>query len=89
VHGLKSDSLGWANPIVISQSGTYMAEAAELAPVFYKIDYDYMPGEHLLLKHRKAIPLDVDENFWDPGGMNIYHIDENNYNQDASFGNTM
>ena len=81
--------MGWADPIVISHDGTYMAEAAELANVFYRIDHGYLPGEYLLLEHRKSIPLDFDENFWDPGGMIIYHIDENNYNQNVAFGDTM
>ena len=68
----------WVDPIVISSDGTYNARASESHPDIYRIDFGFAPFEYLLLEMRTPCPGDFDENFWEPGGIVIYHIDENN-----------
>ncbi|KAG7336621.1 M6 family metalloprotease domain containing protein [Nitzschia inconspicua] len=69
--------LGWINPIEITGDGVYSIRAAAEAPDAYVINKGYASGEYLLIENRQAIQGRVDERFFTPGGITIYHIDEN------------
>jgi hypothetical protein len=74
------------DPIEITTDGTYTARASALYPDVYKIDDIYPPGEYLLIENRQ--PVLSDFNLWEPGGIVIYKIDENeegNYNRGGPF----
>ena len=76
------------DPIPITTSGTYEARATELFPDVYIITpAECADGEYFLIENRQPIPDDFDERFWEPGGITIYHIDENNLFVDG-FGNS-
>jgi hypothetical protein len=62
-------------PIEIENDGTYIVRASALYPDVYKISEPYKEGEYLLIENRQ--PLLSDEYFWKPGGIIIYHVDEN------------
>lgn len=79
--------LGWVDPIEIVLDGEYCAQPVELQPDIYKISHNFPEGEYLLLENRQPIPTDFDERFWEPGGILIYHIDENNLNVNG-YGNS-
>jgi hypothetical protein len=61
----------------ITVDGTYQAKAVEVEPDIYIIRQGYANQEYLLIENRQAIPGDFDERFWKPGGITIYHIDDN------------
>jgi hypothetical protein len=69
--------MGWATPIEITSDGTYEARAIEEEPEIYIIRQGYAFQEYLLIENRQPITGDFDERFWSPGGITIYHIDEN------------
>jgi len=66
---------GYLDPIDIEVDGTYTVRAAELFPDIYKISIPYEQGEYLLIENRQ--PLLSDKQLWSPGGIVIYHVDEN------------
>lgn len=59
----------------INSDGKYTLRPSELYPDVYMIRSPYPEGEYLLLEVRR--PLLFDSNLWEPGGLLIYHIDEN------------
>jgi hypothetical protein len=65
----------YLDPIDIEVDGTYTARPAELFPDVYKISIPYEEGEYILIENRQ--PLLSDKNLWSPGGIVIYHVDEN------------
>eukprot|EP00980_Cylindrotheca_fusiformis_P003051 scaffold713_cov131-Cylindrotheca_fusiformis.AAC.9 len=67
--------IGALTPIEITVDGVYTARPSALQPDIYKISAPYETGEYLLIENRQ--PLLSDENLWQPGGIVIYHIDEN------------
>jgi hypothetical protein len=69
--------MGWAIPVEITADGTFNATAVEVEPVIYIIRPFLNDREYLLIENRQPIPGDFDEKFWSPGGITIYHIDEN------------
>jgi hypothetical protein len=77
------------DPIEITADGTYTARASALYTDVYKIDDLYPPGEYctyLLIENRQ--PVLYDFNLWEPGGIVLYKIDENeegNYNGAGPF----
>jgi hypothetical protein len=74
------------DPIEITADGTYTARASALYPDVYKIHDMYPPGEYLLIENRQPVLSDL--NLWEPGGIVIYKIDENeegNYNRGGPF----
>ena len=79
--------LGWLEPINITKNGVYEVSPIEFEPVAYRIDPGCFPGEYFLIENRHAFTGDFDEFFWQPGGILIYHIDENNLYVDG-FGNS-
>jgi hypothetical protein len=62
-------------PIQITVDGTYTARASAIYPDVYIISTPYVDGEYLLIENRQ--PLMSDERLWEPGGIMIWHIDEN------------
>lgn len=66
---------GYVDPIDIEVDGTYTARPAELSPDIFKISIPYEDGEYLLIENRQ--PLLSDKNLWSPGGIVIYHVDDN------------
>ena len=81
-------SLGFVTPIEITENGTYEARPSENDPDIYRITPSQCSeGEYFLIENRQPIQGDFDERFWSPGGITIYHIDENNLNVDG-FGNS-
>jgi len=70
--------LGWIEPIEITDPGTYELRAVEQYPEVFRISRGYADKEFLLIENRQPIPGDFDERFYQPGGVLIYHIDENN-----------
>lgn len=72
--------LGWVDPIVIDKGGTYELRPVEQYPDVYKITKGFSnPKEYLLIENRQSIAGDFDEKFFTPGGIIIYHVDENNW----------
>jgi len=71
--------LGWGEQEVIEADGTYELEPVGVSSKVYKITKGYADREYLLLENRQPISGDLDENFFSPGGINIYHIDEANW----------
>eukprot|EP00980_Cylindrotheca_fusiformis_P003046 scaffold713_cov131-Cylindrotheca_fusiformis.AAC.4 len=71
-HKLK---LGYADGIEITYDGTYTARPSELYPDIYIISAPFEEGEYLLIENRQ--PLLSDKRLWEPGGIVIWHIDEN------------
>jgi hypothetical protein len=70
--------LGWVDPIVIDKDGTYEIRPVEQYPDMYKITEGFSnPKEYLLIENRQPIEGDFDEKFFTPGGILIYHVDEN------------
>ncbi len=67
--------LNWVTPVAIETDGTYTLRPSELYPDIYMISAPYPSGEYLLLEVRR--PLLFDNNLWQPGGLLIYHIDDN------------
>ncbi len=60
--------LGWVNPTLISEAGTYTIEASNTSSQVYKIKHGYGADEYLLIENRT--------NTNGKGGLAIYHIDE-------------
>jgi len=71
--------LNWVEPIPIERDGTYDIRPVEQFPDIYKITKGYQDKEYLLLENRQPIDGDFDEMFFSPGGIAIYHVDENNW----------
>ena len=70
--------LGWTTPIEITQDGTYTLRPIELYPDLYILRKGFANAkEYLLLENRQPIVNDYDEKFFAPGGIVIYHVDEN------------
>ena len=69
--------LGWVEPITIERDGTYDIRPVEEFPDIYKITTGFQDKEYLLLENRQPIEGDFDEKFFSPGGIAIYHVDEN------------
>jgi len=69
--------LGWIEPTEITEDGTYELRPVELFPDMYIIKAGFAPKEYLLLENRQPIVGDFDEKFFSPGGVLIYHVDEN------------
>jgi hypothetical protein len=67
--------LGALEPIEITEEGTYLARPSGRYPDIYMISTPYDAGEYLLIENRQH--LLSDRNFWEPGGIVIYHVDEN------------
>ena len=70
--------LGWTTPIEITQDGTYTLRPIELYPDLYILRKGFANAkEYLLLENRQPLVDDYDEKFFAPGGIVIYHVDEN------------
>ncbi|CAJ1966280.1 unnamed protein product [Cylindrotheca closterium] len=67
--------LGSLDPIEITNDGVYTARASALHPDVYKISSPYPSGEYLLIENRQPVLSDL--YLWQPGGIAIYHVDEN------------
>jgi M6 family metalloprotease-like protein len=67
--------LGWLVPSEVLYDGIYMAGASEAVPQVYILSKGYAPGEYLLIENRVPILFDVRK--WAPGGILIWHIDDN------------
>jgi len=68
--------MGVLDPILITEDGTYTANASALVPDVYMISKKYESGEYLLIENRQA--LLSDSYMWESeGGIVIYHVDEN------------
>ena len=67
--------LGWLIPTQINYSGRYWAEASEVSDQVYLIRHGYTHGEYLLIENRQ--PILFDSLLWQPGGILIWHIDDN------------
>jgi hypothetical protein len=63
------------DPIEITKDGIYGARPSAIHPDVYMISAPYEDGEYLLIENRQ--PLLSDANLWEPGGIVIYHVDEN------------
>ena len=79
--------LGWINPTVIDTAGNYELRAVEEYPEMFKITKGFENKEYLLIENRQPIDGSFDEKFMDPGGVVIYHIDENIWDVFESNGN--
>jgi len=80
--------LGWIDPTVIDSDGTYELRAVEQHSDMFKITKGFADKEYLLLENRQAINGDFDERFFSPGGILIYHVDENIWDIFDNGGNT-
>lgn len=70
--------IGFANPILIEKDGPYEIRPVELYPDVYKIAKGFAnEKEYLLIENRQPIEGDFDANFFPPGGIVVYHVDEN------------
>jgi len=69
--------LGWVDPIIIDTDGTFEIRPVEQHPDIYKITKGFADKEYLLIENRQPIAGDFDEKFFSPGGIVIYHVDEN------------
>ncbi|CAJ1943433.1 unnamed protein product [Cylindrotheca closterium] len=67
--------IGALDPIEIKYDGTYTARASASFPDVFIISSPYQDGEYLLIENRQAVLSD--ELLWEPGGIVIYHVDEN------------
>jgi hypothetical protein len=67
--------LGYLDAIEITADGTYTARASALYPDVFMISTTFEAGEYLLIENRQ--PILSDARLWAPGGIVIYHIDEN------------
>jgi len=67
--------LGSLDPIEITSDGLYTARPSALFPDVYKISSPYPSGEYLLIENRQPVLSDL--YLWQPGGIVIYHVDEN------------
>lgn len=67
--------IGALEPIEITVDGIYTARASALYKDVYRISLPYEDGEYLLIENRQPVLSDVD--LWPPGGILIWHIDEN------------
>jgi hypothetical protein len=67
--------LGWLTPTEITSDGTFTLRPSELYPDAYIISSPYPEGEYLMIETRR--PLLFDDRMWTPGGILIYHVDEN------------
>ncbi len=88
VSGWTREQLGWVEPTVIDTDGVYELRPVEQFPDMYKITKGFAENEYLLLENRQPIDGDFDEKFFSPGGIVIYHIDENVWEVFDSGGNT-
>lgn len=79
--------MGWLDPIEITSDGTYQASPVAQNAVAYRISEGYADNEFLLIENRQPIAGDYDEFFYSPGGIMIYHIDENVLSSSCGFGN--
>ncbi|KAL3930060.1 MAG: hypothetical protein SGBAC_011935, partial [Bacillariaceae sp.] len=67
--------IGVLEPIEITTNGIYDARPSAIHPDVYIIRVPYESGEYLLIENRQ--PLLSDAKIWAPGGIVIYHVDEN------------
>ncbi|CAJ1943439.1 unnamed protein product [Cylindrotheca closterium] len=67
--------IGALEPIEITVDGIYDARPSAIHPDVYIIREPYEEGEYLLIENRQ--PLLSDAKLWGPGGIVIYHVDEN------------
>ena len=79
--------LGWVDPTVIDTDGVYELRPVEENQDIYKITKGFAEKEYLLLENRQPIAGDFDEKFMNPGGVVIYHIDENIWDDFDNGGN--
>mmetsp|Transcript_9334 Transcript_9334/g.12215 ORF Transcript_9334/g.12215 Transcript_9334/m.12215 type:complete len:1132 (+) Transcript_9334:1503-4898(+) len=66
-------TLGWTNPLNITQPGTYELENAEQHDAAFIISKPYSAGEYLLIENRQPILSDLQI---PRGGLLIWHIDD-------------
>lgn len=66
--------LQWAQPIMLSNPGTYSLTQVESAPQIYKITQGFRLNEYLLIENRQPVGLESDI---PQGGLAIWHIDNN------------
>lgn len=64
---------GWIEPIIITEDGTYTASPSIDSPDYYQVNLG-PEGEYLILEYR--VPVGFDVNFYDNGGLIIWHIDQ-------------
>ncbi|KAL3924248.1 MAG: hypothetical protein SGILL_001161 [Bacillariaceae sp.] len=83
IMGWTKMELGWVTPTEIDRDGVYTIGASEATSDLYVIREGYNGPEYLLLENRQAVEGGFDENFFEPGGITIYHVDENVF---AAFG---
>lgn len=67
--------LGALEPIEIKYDGIYTARASASFPDVFIISSPYPDGEYLLIENRQGVLSD--QMLWEPGGIVIYHVDEN------------
>ena len=67
--------IGALEPIEITQDGIFTARASAIYKDVYRISEPYPDGEYLLIENRQPVLSDID--IWKPGGILIWHIDEN------------
>jgi M6 family metalloprotease-like protein len=65
--------VGWVDPILIQQSGTFTIEPSEFSQQIYRIDINSDGTEYLLIENRQPIGYDL---FLPQGGLAIWHIDD-------------
>ena len=65
--------VGWLDPIVIDESGTFEITTSQFTDQVYKIPMDDEGIEYLLIENRQPIGFDA---FLPQGGLAIWHIDE-------------
>ena len=65
--------VGWVEPILINNSGTFIIEASQYSEDIYRINMDEAGTEYLLIENRQAVGFD---SFLPQGGLAIWHIDE-------------
>lgn len=79
--------LGWIKPTVLDTDGVYELRPVEQNQDMFKITKGFAEKEYLLLENRQQITGDFDEKFMNPGGVIIYHVDENIWDVFDSGGN--
>ena len=69
--------LGWIKPTPVNTDGVYQLRPVEQNQDMCIITKGFADKEYLLLENRQRIAGDFDEKFMNPGGVVIYHVDEN------------
>ena len=77
ISGWTRKELGWITPTEIDSDGTYILKPVEENPEMFIIKKGFEDREYLLIENRQPIQGDFDEKFFDPGGIVVYHVDEN------------